>query len=123
MKTSIPTSSAGMSLVELLTSVAIVGVITAIAIPNIANLTGSANAARDRQNAQYVVSVASALRATGYTNSWMDEDALIEELTTGVTYQNMTFNLSQLTPEAVNGAKQYFRVEDNLALYEPYPEE
>jgi len=107
-----------LSLVELLTTLAVIAVVTAIAIPNIANLSNSADTAKNRQNAQYIVSVASAVRAAGYTNAWIDEDALIDDLTTGITYRNMTFSISPLSADEIAGAKGYFQVLDGQAFYE-----
>lgn len=110
-------SPQGLSLVELLTTLAIVGIVTAIAIPNIIGLSSSANRAKNQQNAQYIVSVASAVRAAGYTNTWGDEDSLIDDLTAGITYRNMTFSISPLSSEEITGAKEFFYLDNNVAYY------
>lgn len=115
-----PTASpSGLSLVELLTTLAVVGIVTAVALPNITNISTSANRVKNQQNAQYIVSVASAVRAAGYTNAWADEDALIDDLSVGINQRNMSFSISPLGPEEITGAKEYFYVSGNTAYYEP----
>ncbi len=52
-----PTSSPGFSLVEMLTVIAVIGIIAAIAIPSIGSVSGSAQTATAKRNAQNLASV------------------------------------------------------------------
>ncbi len=64
-----PSRKAGFSLVEMLVVIAIIGIIAAIAIPNIGNLNASARDASARRNAQTVASVVNAAIAAGADTS------------------------------------------------------
>ncbi len=68
---------AGFSLVEMLVVIAVIGIIAAIAIPNIGTINDSARVAAANRNAQSVASVLNAAVSAGVdTSGWLDGDIL-----------------------------------------------
>lgn len=61
----VKTSRAGFSLVEMLVVIAVIGIIAAIAVPNIGRINESAKEATARRNAQNIASVFASAQAAG----------------------------------------------------------
>ncbi len=86
MKTALnKNKKAGFSLVEMLVVIAVIGIMAAIAVPVIGNMTAQAKTNKAKRNAQNAASVWAAAAAAGATLTALDEDAALDLLNTGVT--------------------------------------
>ena len=75
----------GFSLVEMLVVIAVIGIIAAIAIPNIGNVNAAARSSTAKRNAQTLASTFSAAMAAGVDMStYTDATGVIAALTAGV---------------------------------------
>jgi len=76
------------SLVELLVVVAVIGVLAAIGIPTILNITSAAQTAKDQRNARMISSLATSARGAGFSVPWGSKSNAISMLGAGISVTN-----------------------------------
>lgn len=110
-----------MSLVELMVVISVIGIITAIALPNLDNLSTHAHYAKNERNAQTIASMIAAARGVGLTNTWADADEVIDDLVEGVAVPGpagaMQFKISPLSESERLGVASYLEVTNGEVIY------
>jgi len=113
----------GFSLVELLTTIAIMGILCAIGVGAIGGARQGAEDQKDKRNAQEIASMAAVANAAGAPFVVPgDEKASIENLCTGCSpshgaFKGRLFKLSNMNESDIKGAMRFLAMNDNGLQY------
>ncbi|WP_208300263.1 type II secretion system protein [Prosthecobacter fusiformis] len=117
-------SQPGFSLIEMLMTMAVLGIMVSIALPWYGKQTDDFRQARDQKNAQSICTLCQAIDAAGIN--------LVEETTTSLeiarklsagitikkgTLKGRTFRVSGLGEEELEGAANYMSIEEGQVFY------
>ncbi|MCE9519830.1 MAG: type II secretion system GspH family protein [Verrucomicrobia bacterium] len=117
-------SSRGFSLVELLTVIAVIGIIASIAIPNIGSITTAAKSAAAQRNAQSICSMFAAGQAAGVTWTGTTRNLLVGSVITGQApadgaFVGKTFKVPNVSGTDLTSAYVYIgKDSDNNLFYD-----
>ncbi len=109
------------SLVELLVTIGVLGVITAISIIHINPVTRNAHVNKDMRNAQSIAAVAGASQAAGAVLDLSSLDSAISQLKDGVagkgSFSSSTFKVAPFTSEQVEDLRPYLSIQNNSIVF------
>jgi type II secretory pathway pseudopilin PulG len=116
--------AAGYTLVEVLTMITIISLLTAFALPRIGSLNGSASEASNQNNAQNIISMYTAGRDGGFVK-WnkTSRNACIAEVIAGKPadpasmFKGVVFRVSNIRGSALTGIYQYIGIDAKGDLF------
>ncbi len=131
MKNTKLSSTNAFSLVEMLVVIAVIGILAAIAVPNIGRINAAAEDSKDRRNAQQLASVCGAAAAAGYDfvvvgghADGADPATLAGEIATGATIADTTspfngtfFGVPNLSTDEIATAANYLQIANQMLVY------
>ncbi len=107
----------GFSLVEILIVIAVIGIIASIAVPSVGSITGSAQTASAKRNAQSLVSIYQSGRAAGVPWGASSVDTAASAVESGATGNNGTyFGVQGMDATALIAAKNHLIWDSTVGL-------
>lgn len=113
----------GFSLMELLLVVALIGILSNIALFALSGTSSKVDAVKNKRNAQTIASLAAAASAAGASFVVAgDVRATVANLQSGTApasgvFKNRVFKLQPMEDEQIDGALPYLSVSDSELLY------
>lgn len=114
----------GFSLLEMLTVIAVIGIITSMALGIFGGASQAADEAKNRRNAQEIAGIASSASAAGVDFLVPgDEAATVNNLSVGRmasegVFKNRVYKLPPMHETELQGAMQYLTLTDSELLYD-----
>lgn len=116
---------AGVTILELLVTIAIIGVVASIVLPSLPMVLGETKQARNRRNAQNIVSLYNNARSSGATGiDTSSKETIIAALMQGISvndpasaFDGHRFALGTMESSAVSEVKPYIRLSGGVLDY------
>ncbi len=114
-----PARCSGMSLVELIVSIVILGIVISLAVPAMSGISSASQIAKNQRNAQQLASMSTALASIGVAHVMPESlggvEATARLLREGVIvpegpFEGQTFKLGSLSDTDINGASNYLDI-------------
>ena len=113
----------GFSLIELLTVISVIGVMTSIVAPSFGSINGAAQTAVQQDNAQNIVSMFKAGDAAQVAWTTTSRDAAVADVIAGrpapakSVFAGKTFNVPHLSAQDIQAAYRYIGLDSQHQLF------
>ena len=115
----------GLSLIELLVAISVLGFLSAIAIPIVSNVFNKASKSAAQQTAKQIAQAAVSATATGNTeimdSNTLDEaiEAVIDGLEITIGQETSTYDLGLINDSHLQDAKEFLGWQDGVIIFCP----